>query len=174
MLKRVLPMIVAMLFMNSVAYANTAYTSLQDVEATGLNIELLDEICGDDVEKKATFLAIIEHESGFSSSAIHLNEDGTRDYGYGQINDVTFEFLSEELGISEMGDLLDGDTNILAMEALIDYHLDATGNLADAILRYQVGNGNYTKLRRRGITTTKTHQNVLSLQEKYIDILNEA
>jgi hypothetical protein len=141
------------------------------VEDTGLNIELLDEICEDSVKLKATYLAIIEHESYFDESALHLNSNGTYDYGLGQINEVAFDLVSEELDISSMQDLLDGDTNLKAMEVLLDYHLEATDNLDLAVLRYQLGNGAYSRLISSGVYTTETHQEVLSLRDEYLELL---
>jgi hypothetical protein len=67
-------------------------------------------------------MAIIYNESRFQEDVVNVNANGTRDYGLMQINDSTYSFLSQEIGIEDMWELLDARTNILAGVSILRYH----------------------------------------------------
>lgn len=111
--------------------------------------------------------AVIYNESNFVPGLVHVNTNGTKDYGYGQINEVCFPFLQTKMGISSMEELLDNYKNIEAMCVIMDYHKDATGCDSCALLRYQVGEGTYSKMVKSGKElTTETHSRVYKLFTK--------
>lgn len=109
---------------------------------------------------------VIYNESSFVPSAVGSNFNGTHDWGLGQINDVCYNFVSQYVEIDCMNDLLDPYLNMEAMCILMDYHKDATGNDALALLRYQVGEGTYARMRARGDYSTATQVQVLKFSEK--------
>lgn len=112
-------------------------------------------------------LAIIHHESRFQAGATHLNANGTTDWGLMQINDVCFSFVAARIeGVSSMSDLLDPCKNIQAGCALLAYHLAATGNENDALLRYQVGAGNYVYYKETG-KVPLSYTNTISIRDTY-------
>jgi soluble lytic murein transglycosylase-like protein len=111
-------------------------------------------------------LAIIYHESGFQASATHLNTNGTTDWGLMQINDVCFSLLQRQMGISAMSDLLDPYKGIQAGCAILAYHLRYTGNEDDALLRYQVGAGNYAYYKASG-TVPLCYTNTIALRQSF-------
>lgn len=91
-------------------------------------------------------LGIIWNESRFKTDIIsHMGN--TTNYGLMQINSTNFEFLKENIQIEDMKDLLDPKNNILAGVTLLKHHKEYTENDKDAILRYQVGNGNYNQIK---------------------------
>src|ERR1700759_4685326 len=65
-------------------------------------------------------VAIAEHESGGKVDAVHLNANGTRDYGLGQINDSNFAMLSLLLKKPvDARTILNPCTNLRAAEAVL-------------------------------------------------------
>lgn len=112
-------------------------------------------------------LAIIYHESRFQAGATHLNTNGTTDWGLMQINDVCFSFVAARVeGVGSMADLLDPYKNIQAGCALLAYHMAATGNENDALLRYQVGAGNYVYYKENG-KVPLSYTNTISIRDTY-------
>lgn len=109
---------------------------------------------------------VIYNESNFKPDAIGKNYNGTCDWGYGQINDVCYTFVSQYVAIDDMSDLLNPYLNMEAMCALMDYHKDATGDDALALLRYQVGEGAYARMLQRGETSSATQVQVLEFAKK--------
>lgn len=109
---------------------------------------------------------VIYNESNFISTAVGVNTNGTHDWGYGQINDVCYNFVSQHVDISCMNDLLNPYLNIEAMCVIMDYHKDATGDDALALLRYQVGEGSYARMIKRGETSSATQVQVLEFAKK--------
>ena len=112
-------------------------------------------------------LAIIYHESRFQADATHVNSNGTTDWGLMQINDVCFDLLHSQLGINSMEELLDPHKGVQAGCAILAYHLKYTGNEEDALLRYQVGAGNYKYYKDNG-TVPLCYTNTLALRDEYI------
>ena len=69
--------------------------------------------------------AIIEHESGFNEIAVNVNGNGSVDYGYGQINEINWEWLSEEgIDVFEPKDNIKAIVRILSIYAEKGYTLD--------------------------------------------------
>jgi soluble lytic murein transglycosylase-like protein len=88
-------------------------------------------------------LAIINNESGFNASATHINKNGTTDWGLCQINDICIPFVAKRVaGVSVGSDLLDPYKNIQACCAILAYHLARSTSIDEALLKYQVGEGN--------------------------------
>ena len=114
----------------------------------------------------AIMAGVIYNESNFIPTAVGTNYNGTNDWGLGQINDVCYSFVKQRVDIELMTDLLDPYKNMEAMCAIMDYHKDATGNDVLALLRYQVGEGNYAKMIKRGQYATATQMQVLEFANK--------
>ncbi len=123
------------------------------------------KVCKEYDVDETLVLAVIYNESRFQSGLTHKNTNGTTDYGPMQVNEVNFDFLHKELGISSMRELLDDETGIECGVYLLSYHKAETENDAQALLRYQVGAGNYDKMKAGGRTTNKTHTQVLAYQK---------
>lgn len=109
---------------------------------------------------------VIYNESNFIPTAVGHNTNGTSDWGLGQINDVCYGFVKQHVDINCMSDLLDPYKNMEAMCAIMDYHKDATGDDAAALLRYQVGEGTYARMLREGDASTATQAQVLTFANK--------
>ena len=104
-------------------------------------------------------LAIIYNESRFIPGLTHVNSNGTTDWGLMQVNDVCFDLLHRQLGIQSMEELLDPYKSIQAGCAILGYHRRYVDNEEDALLRYQVGAGNYQAYKEIGkvpLVHTKT------------------
>lgn len=109
---------------------------------------------------------VIYNESNFVATAVGTNANGTCDWGLGQINDVCYAFVSQYVDMDEMSDLLDPYLNMEAMCVIMDYHKDATGDDALALLRYQVGEGNYARMMKKGQSSSATQVQVLEFAKK--------
>lgn len=114
----------------------------------------------------AIMAGVIYNESNFIPTAVGTNYNGTNDWGLGQINDVCYTFVKQHVDITLMTDLLDPYLNMEAMCAIMDYHKDATGNDELALLRYQVGEGNYARMMKRGERSSATQAQVLAFANK--------
>lgn len=129
------------------------------------------DLCEENNVDYSIVLAIIWNESRFQSDATNINSNGTKDYGLMQLNDSTFEFLKENIEIENMEELYDPKTNILAGITLLSYHKEYTEDDELALLRYQVGAGNYQDIMEYGYTPSDTYYNVLEKSEEYGYIL---
>lgn len=128
--------------------------------------DYLISLC-DEYDLDYTIMAgVIYNESNFKPDAVGENSNGTRDWGYGQINDVCYTFVSQYVAIDEMSDLLNPYLNMEAMCVLMDYHKDATGDDKLALLRYQVGEGNYARMVKQGKRSSATQVQVLKFAQK--------
>lgn len=104
-------------------------------------------------------LAIIYNESRFVPGLTHVNSNGTTDWGLMQVNDVCFDLLHRQLGIQSMEELLEPYKSIQAGCAILGYHRRYVDKEEDALLRYQVGAGNYQAYKEMGkvpLVHTKT------------------
>ena len=135
--------------------------------------EYTKELCKDNDLEYNRVLAIIWNESRFQSDATGYNTNGTKDYGLMQLNDITFDFLSERIGIESMEDLYDAKTNILAGITILKYHKDYTGDEDAALLRYQVGEGTYANMVRSGKEPNQTFYNVIQKSEEFAEIVKD-
>lgn len=169
-LKRILPMaafaIAAMLPL-SVNAEDRSYANLYD-EWPVENKQLVYEICEENGIDQSYILAIIWNESRYNANATHLNTNGTIDRGLMQINDACVPFLTKKGLITQADDLYDLETNIKCGVALFNYHLDAVDTHAQALQRYQVGEGAYA----RGLMNDAYYK-VKDIQNKYSEIIDE-
>ncbi len=105
-------------------------------------------------------IAIIYNESRFVPGLTHVNKNGTTDWGLMQVNDVCFNQLKKEgVVVNSMEELLDPYKSIQAGCAILGYHRRYVSNEEDALLRYQVGAGNYAYYKEKGevpLVYTKT------------------
>ena len=67
-----------------------------------------------------------------------------------QINGVNYEWLRERVALNSVEELQDPYKNIECGVVLLKDHLNYTGNVYDAVLRYQVGIGSYEEYKRNG------------------------
>ena len=96
-------------------------------------------------------IAIIYNESRFVPGLTHVNKNGTTDWGLMQVNDVCFNQLKKEgVVVNSMEELLDPYKSIQAGCAILGYHRRYVSNDEDALLRYQVGAGNYEYYKEKG------------------------
>ncbi len=96
-------------------------------------------------------VAIVYNESRFVPGLTHTNSNGTVDWGLMQVNDVCLSLLNRKLGIQSMEELLDPYVSIKAGCFILGYHRGYVSNEEDALLRYQVGAGNYAYYKANGI-----------------------
>ena len=101
------------------------------------------DLCEEYDVEYSRVLAIIWNASRFDASATGYNSNGTKDYGLMQLNDVTFDFLNENIGIESMDELYNPETNILAGVTLLSYYEGITGDSDTALSMYQTGAGAY-------------------------------
>lgn len=106
---------------------------------------LIDEISSEYGVDAALVKAICYNETQFQPTLTHMNANGTTDWGIAQCNDMTFEYLHENIGISKMQDLLDMETGIKACCSLLAYYQNVLGtdSAEQILLAYQEGLGNY-------------------------------
>ena len=113
-------------------------------------------------------LAIINNESGFNGAATHVNKNGTTDWGLMQINDVCISFVSARVpGVSTGADLLNEYKAIQAGAAILAYHYNRCGSIDEALLRYQVGEGNAKYYISNG-TRPAVHTKVMGYYNSYV------
>lgn len=111
--------------------------------------------------------AIIWDESRYQADAVGENANGTRDWGLMQLNDVTFDFLSVEVGIHKMEDLLDPKTGLRAGIALLNYDQQWADNDAELLMCYQMGQGAFARYKRSGGEVTDQAAYLLSQGEYF-------
>lgn len=133
--------------------------------------DYIDKTCREHNIPSSIVLGIIYNESRFTDSALNLNSNGTYDYGLMQLNDSTFKFLSERIGITNMEELFDSRTNILAGITLLSYHQENTGDINEALVCYQIGEGAYRRMISNGENPNQTYYNVLSYADIFEDYL---
>ena len=68
----------------------------------------------------ALVFAVIDLDSGWNPRLVHVNEDQSRDYGLGQLNDRTWPWLAERVGI-ENPDPMDPEQNVAMMAWFLAY-----------------------------------------------------
>lgn len=128
--------------------------------------EYTKNLCNDYDIEHSIVLAIIWNESRFQSDAFSQMGD-TYNYGLMQINSATFPFLQEQIGLSCMDELFDPKINILAGVTLLKYHEEYTDNDADMLLRYQVGDGNYSQIKSGNQEEPACLQRVLNVANEF-------
>lgn len=98
--------------------------------------ELVYEECMDapEVITPEVVYAIIFHESNFIEDATNVNDDGTTDTGYGQINECNWEWLAE-IGI----DVHTPDGNIRAIIYILSAFAEKGYTLEEVLAAYARG-----------------------------------
>lgn len=126
-----------------------------------------DAIQESGIIKPSTFFALMEHESGFQTNAI----SPTDDYGLCQVNACTIPYLSRELGITSVYELLDGETCIRASIALLEYNADYASSEAAILSMYHMGVGGYSNwLQTSGGYATTPALEILEMSAKYKEL----
>ena len=113
-------------------------------------------------------LAIMWRESRFTTDAVNINANGTRDNGIMQINDVNRVWLKENLGID---DLMDPYQNIDAGTAMLSGLADKYGT-HKAMLAYQYGEAGMAKKVARGITTSAATENAYRQRDIFKEMIS--
>ena len=109
-------------------------------------------------------MALIEHESHFDSTAISK----TNDYGYMQINIRNHEWLTETLGVT---DYTDPYQNIRAGVFVIRKLFERYQDSELVLMAYNMGENGAGRLWDKGIFTTDYTQEVLNIQQRFIEQL---
>jgi len=78
--------------------------------------------------------AIIEHESNFIEDAVNVNDNGSVDYGYGQINECNWVWLAEE-GI----DVFTPEDNLRAIVLILSIYAEKGYSLDEVLAAYARG-----------------------------------
>jgi len=97
-------------------------------------------------------LAIMWRESRFKTNAVGYNNNGTRDSGVMQINDINKAWLKKELGIT---DLMDPYQNITAGTAMLADYLHEYDDESKALMAYHCGEAGMRKQASLGVTTNR-------------------
>lgn len=132
--------------------------------------EYTKELCKENNIEYKYVLAIIWNESRFQSD-VQSRLGDSYNYGLMQVNSVTFDFLNEKIGLENVEELFDPETNILAGITLLSYHRQFVDNDRDMIFRYQVGEGNYNEMKKKGINSIPVLKNVLNKAEDFSKII---
>ncbi len=113
-------------------------------------------------------LAIMWRESRFTTDAVNVNANGTRDNGIMQINDVNRAWLKENLGID---DLMDPYQNIDAGTAMLK-RLEEKYGTHKAMLAYQYGEAGMAKKVAGGITTSAATEKAYRQRDIYKEMIS--
>ena len=105
--------------------------------------------------------AIIKQESQFNAAAISASND----WGLMQINACNHEWLSKELGIVDFLDPYENVHGGIHIIASLLHKYD----VPDALMAYNMGEGNAAKLWRRGIHSTTYTDRVLDYYMQFIE-----
>lgn len=127
------------------------------------------DVCEDYQVPYSMVNAIIWSESRYRANAVGENANGTQDWGLMQLNDVTFDFLSDAVGIDSMEDLLDPKTNIHAGVALLSYHRQWADNDTEMLMCYQMGQGAFARYKKSGGEVTQRASYVLAQGEYFTE-----
>lgn len=112
-------------------------------------------------------LAIISKESAFMPDGI----SSTNDYGLMQINACNYEWLTEELGIT---DFIDPYENIKAGLFILRGLFEKYDSTSKVLMAYNMGENGASKLWEQGIFESNYSKDVLQRQETYRQILGWA
>lgn len=132
-------------------------TPLIDFEDIPLSNDLIEETLENcaiyDVPPELAF-SVMEVESNFQTDAV--NPSGC--YGLMQISDICLDWLSEELGVT---DLLDPKENIQAGVYILGTYLEKYDSTSKALMAYNLGPSGASTLWKRGIYSTSYTDKVL-------------
>lgn len=102
--------------------------------------------------------AVISGESDGDANAYHRNRDGSHDRGLMQINSCNFEWLSEELGIT---DFYDPKQNIKAGCYMLGQLSKKYDNTHRILMCYNMGESRTRKLFKGGTTSSEYSRKVM-------------
>lgn len=124
------------------------------------------EVCADEEVPVTLILAMIEHESSFNPEAISRTED----YGLLQINKINHEQMEEQY---RAADMLNPYQNIFCGVKIIGSYLAKyDGDITSALMSYNMGDYGARKARENGVSSTPYTEVILSIMEKYEEIVN--
>lgn len=111
--------------------------------------------------------AVIGGESGGDIQAFNTNDNGTVDKGLMQINSCNYDWLREELGIT---DFMDPRQNIQCGVFMIADLMDRHTEVHDILMCYNMGERTVRELHRKGIYSSKYSRKVV---EKFNQLKEE-
>ncbi len=111
-------------------------------------------------------MALIKHESNFDSQVI----SETNDYGYMQINQSNFSWLTETLGTT---DYLNKEQNIRAGMFVLRKLFEEYSDTDMVLMSYNMGADGASKLWVKGIYTTAYTDIITQYQEEFYQQLQE-
>ena len=103
-------------------------------------------------------LAVMNVESQGNAKATNHNKNGTVDKGYMQINSVNYEWLREELGIT---DFYNPWQNIKAGVFMLADLMDRHSDKHSILMSYNMGERRTRQLHRQGIYSSKYSRKVV-------------
>lgn len=137
-----------------------------------MSLELQKYTYNECVEKGLEYelvLALIWRESRFNADAVGHNQNGTKDSGIMQINDVNKEWLRKELGIT---DLMDPWQNIDAGTTMLSKFTGKYG-VHDGLMAYQYGEAGMKQKIEQGVVTNDKITLLLNKREDFKSILQK-
>lgn len=120
--------------------------------------ETLENCAAYDVPPELAF-SVMEVESNFQTDAV--NQSGC--YGLMQISDICTDWLSDELGITN---LLNPNENVQAGVYILGTYLDKYDSTNKALMAYNLGPSGADKLWKQGIYSTSYTDKVLANLEE--------
>lgn len=111
-------------------------------------------------------LGVIETESSFRADAQNGNC-----YGYMQVNSINLDWLSEEIGVTDLKDPLQ---NLHSGVFILGDLFEKYGDWNKVLVCYNYGEAGAQKhVFSQGITSTEYSRKVLGLQEKWAEVIGE-
>lgn len=107
--------------------------------------------------------AVIGHESDGRADAINYNDNGTHDRGLMQINSCNFEWLRDELGIT---DFYDPRQNIQCGCYILGLLSKKYENVHRILMSYNMGEGRTRELWSQGIYSSRYSREVVERYRK--------
>lgn len=100
--------------------------------------------------------AVIDHESGFNKTAVNHNRNGTKDYGYMQINSQYISGWYEQMGI-EKGyfEAFSNHDNIQLGVHILSHAISRGGTIDRSLTVYNAGEGYLNKYGVRDVYVDK-------------------
>jgi soluble lytic murein transglycosylase-like protein len=136
---------------------NTAIKELSPIET---HINYYSAIYGVDSD---LIKAIIDGESNGDIQAYNINNNGTHDRGLMQINSVNFDWLEEELGIT---DFYDPKQNIQCGVFMIADLMDRHSEIHEILMCYNMGEKRTRELHNEGKYSSKYSRKVVKKLNK--------
>jgi len=126
------------------------------------------EVCADEEIPITLILAMIELESSFNPEVISKTDD----YGLLQINSINHEWLEQQY---QTADMLDPYQNVYCGTKIISSYIKKyEGDYTKALMAYNMGNYGASKAWENGIYSTGYTDRVLSLMQKYEEVVKNA